>query len=131
MPDDEIDHLLFQAEARLEAARHLLKTGFYDDAVSRAYYSMYFATTAIFLARGIRVKTHRGLVARFGREFVVTGLIEAHFGRNLRIAEELRSEADYSISRQISDEEAAANVDDAERFLARAKEVIADIKKGR
>ena len=70
MPDDEIDHLLSQAELRLLAARHLLKTGFCDDAVSRAYYSMYFAATAMFLARGIRVKTHRGLVARFGQEFV-------------------------------------------------------------
>jgi uncharacterized protein (UPF0332 family) len=59
LPDDEIDRLLFQVEARLEAARHLLKTGFYDGAVSRAYYSMYFAATAMFLARGIRVKTHR------------------------------------------------------------------------
>ena len=131
MPDDEIDHLLSQAELRLLAARHLLKTGFCDDAVSRAYYSMYFAATAMFLARGIRVKTHRGLVARFGQEFVKKGLIEAHFGRILRIAEELRSEADYSIMRQISDEEAVANVDDAEMFLRRAKEVIADIKKGR
>lgn len=59
------------------------------------------------------------------------GLIEAHFGRTLRIAEELRSEADYSIMRQISYEEAVANVDDAERFFRRAKEVIADIMKGR
>ena len=130
MPDDEIDHLLRQAELRLDAARHLLKTGFCDDAVSRAYYSMYFAATAMFLARGIQVKTHRGLVSRFGQEFVKKGLIEAHFGRTLRMAEELRSEADYSIIRQISNEEAAANVDDAEMFLARAKDVIADIKKG-
>lgn len=130
MPEDEIDLLLAQAKLRLKAARQLLKTGFCDDAVSRAYYSMYFAATAMFLARGIRVKTHRGLVARFGREFVETGLIEAHFGRILRIAEELRSEADYSIIRQISDEEAAAILDDAERFLARAKDVIVGVSHG-
>jgi uncharacterized protein (UPF0332 family) len=88
---------------------------------------MYFAATAMFLARGIRIKTHRGLVARLGREFVETGLLEPHFGRTLRIAEELRSEADYSIIRQISGEEAAAILDDAERFLARSKDVVADI----
>ncbi len=97
MPEDEIDLLLGCAELRLKAASQLKKTGFPDDAVSRAYYSMYFAATAMFLARGIRVKTHRGLVARFGREFVETGLIEAHFGRTLRIAEELRSEADRNM----------------------------------
>ncbi|KUK44654.1 MAG: Uncharacterized protein XD72_0957 [Methanothrix harundinacea] len=128
MPEDEIDLQLVQAELRLKAARQLQETGFYDDAVSRAYYSMYFAATAMFLARGIRVKTHRGLVARFGREFVETGLIEAHFGRILRIAEELRSEADYSIIRQISDEEAAAILNDADKFLARAKDIITNIR---
>jgi len=128
LPEDEIDLQLVQAELRLKAARQLQETGFYDDAVSRAYYSMYFAATAMFLARGIRVKTHRGLVARFGREFVETGLIEAHFGRILRIAEELRSEADYSIIRQISDEEAAAILDDADKFMARAKDIITNIR---
>ena len=76
MPDEEIDHLLSQAELRLLAARSLQKDGFYDDAVSRAYYSMYFATTALFLARNIRVKTHRGLIAGFGQEFVKEDLLK-------------------------------------------------------
>jgi uncharacterized protein (UPF0332 family) len=77
------------------------------------------------------VKTHRGLIARFGQEFVENGLMERHFGRTLRIAMELRSEADYSVSREISKEEAAVTVEDAERFLAKAKEVIAEMKKSR
>ena len=130
MPDDEVNRLLSQADLRLDAARHLLKEGFYDDAVSRAYYSMFFATSALFLARNIQVKTHRGLIARFGKEFVEIGLIERHFGRILRIAEELRSEADYSITREISEEEAAVTVADAEMFLKRAREVIAEVRKG-
>lgn len=127
----EVDHLLSQAELRLKAAQHLLKEGFYDDAVSRAYYSMYFATSALFLTRNIQVKTHRGLIARFGQEFVEKGLIERHFGRMLRIAEELRSEADYSITREISEEEAAATVEDAEKFLHRAREVLDEIRIGK
>lgn len=131
MPDVEVDHLLSQAELRLKAAQHLLKEGFYDDAVSRAYYSMYFATSALFLTRNIQVKTHRGLIARFGQEFVEKGLIERHFGRMLRIAEELRSEADYSITREISEEEAAATVEDAEKFLHRAREVLDEIRIGK
>jgi len=77
------------------------------------------------------VKTHKGLIARFGQEFVERGLVEKDFGRILRIAMELRSEADYSISREIAGEEAAATVEDAERFLKKAREVIADIEEGR
>ena len=37
---------------------------------------MYFAATALLLARNIQVKTHRGLDARFGQEFVEKGLEE-------------------------------------------------------
>jgi uncharacterized protein (UPF0332 family) len=129
--DDEIDRLLSQSELRLEAARHLLKEEFYDDAVSRTYYSMYFAASALFLGRDIQVKTHRGLIARFGQEFVEKGLIERHFGQILRIAEELRSEADYSITRDISEEEAAMVVEDARGFLLRAREFIDETRRGR
>lgn len=131
MPNEEVDLLLSQAELRLEAARHLLNEGFYDDAVSRAYYCMYFATSALFLVRNIQVKTHRGLIARFGQEFVEKGLIERHFGRILRIAEELRSEADYSITREISEEEAAMTVGDADKFLLRAREIIEEMRIGK
>jgi uncharacterized protein (UPF0332 family) len=56
-------------------------------------------------------------------EFVDTGIIERHYGRALRIAEELRSEADYSISREISKEEAREIIKDAKEFLARIEEL--------
>jgi uncharacterized protein (UPF0332 family) len=49
LPDEEVDQLLTQAELRLKAAQHLLMNEYYDDAVSRAYYSMYFAATALLL----------------------------------------------------------------------------------
>ena len=54
-------------------------------------------------------------------------MVEKYYGRALRIAEELREEADYSISREISKEEAEAIVKDAEKFLVRIKEAIKEI----
>ncbi|WP_349770897.1 HEPN domain-containing protein [Methanothrix sp.] len=87
---------------------------------------MYFAAVALFLTRNISVKTHKGLIAKFGREFVDKGLVERYYGRALRIAEELRSEADYSISREISQDEARKTIDDAENFLWRLKEAISN-----
>jgi uncharacterized protein (UPF0332 family) len=130
LPDVEVTQLLSEAEKRLDVARHLMKEGFYDDAVSRAYYSMYFSTVALFLTRKIRVKTHKGLIARFGQEFIDTGLIERYYGRALRIAEELRSEADYSISREISEDEARETIKDAEKFLMRLKDEISHSERG-
>jgi uncharacterized protein (UPF0332 family) len=62
---------IFSVKPRIaSAARHLLDERFYDDAVSRTYYSMYFSTVALLLTRNVRVRTHTGLIARFGQEFV-------------------------------------------------------------
>lgn len=128
LPDpSEVDILINQAEKRLHAARHLFDEGFYDDSVSRAYYSMYFSASAIFQVMGITIKTHKGLVARFGLDFVNNGIIERSYGRALRIAEELRSEADYSISRNISKDEAENALLDAEMFLDRIKRAIEEM----
>ena len=128
MPEEaEIELLIGKAKRRLDAAHHLLEEGFYEDAVSRAYYSMYFAARTLLLKRDITVKTHKGLLSKFGLEFVDEGVVEKYYGRALRIAEELREEADYSISREISKEEAEAIVKDAEKFLVRIKEAIKEI----
>jgi len=128
LPEEaEIEILIGKAKRRLDAAYHLLGEGFYEDAVSRAYYSMYFAAKALLLKRDITVKTHKGLLSKFGLEFVDEGVVEKYYGRALRIAEELREEADYSISREISKEEAETIVKDAEKFLVRIKEAIKEI----
>ena len=128
MPEEaEIETLIGKAKRRLDAAYHLLGEDFYEDAVSRAYYSMYFAAKALLLKRDITVKTHKGLLSKFGLEFVDEGVVEKYYGRALRIAEELREEADYSISREISKEEAETIVKDAEKFLVRIKEAIKEI----
>lgn len=123
----EIQLLIDRAERRLEAAHHLLKEGFYEDAVSRAYYCMYFGAKALLLRKDITVKTHRGLLAKFGLEFVDEGVIEDYYGRALRIAEELREEADYSITRKISFEEAESVIEDAKKFLNRIVRVLEEI----
>ena len=128
MPEvEEIDILIGRAKRRLDAAYHLFKDGFYEDAVNRAYYSMYFAAKALLLKKDITVKTHKGLLSKFGLEFVNEGVVEEYYGRALRIAEELREEADYSISREISKEEAESVVEDAEKFLERIKRVLGEL----
>ena len=66
MPEEaEIDTLIEKARRSLDATLHLFRGGFYEDAVSRAYYSMYFAAKALLLKRNITVKTHKGLLSKF------------------------------------------------------------------
>jgi len=126
--EEEIEILIERAKRRLDAAYHLFEDGFFEDAVSRAYYSMYFAAKALLLKKDITVKTHKGLLSKFGLEFVNEGVVEEYYGRALRIAEELREEADYSISREITKEDAESIIEDAEKFLERIKRAIRELK---
>lgn len=70
---DEKQILIKNAYERLEAAKTLFENEFYGDAVSRAYYAMFFATKALLSQKSIYPRTHRGLISQFGLEFVKNG----------------------------------------------------------
>ena len=42
-----------KSREKLSAAKALLKDGFIDDSISRAYYSMFHAASAVLLSEGI------------------------------------------------------------------------------
>jgi len=64
------------AEEKLEAAEYLLKGGFYNDAVSRAYYSMFYSAKALLSLKEIYPKAHKGVITKFGLEFVKKGFVD-------------------------------------------------------
>ena len=106
---------------RLTAAEYLLEKGLYSDAVNRGYYSMFHAANAILLDRGITIKTHSGLIATFGQELIQSGEIERKYGRMFANAEELREKSDYSLSFQITKEQAECLLQDARTFVTMIK----------
>ncbi len=116
-----------QAEEKLRVAELLLKEGFYNDAVSRAYYCIFFAASALLSTKGISIKTHKGLLSQFSLGFIKTGQIDDSFIKAFKIAKELREEADYSIVRQLSREEALSVLADAKKFLMKTKQIIKEI----
>ena len=59
---EEVEILIRKAESKLNTAKILFEEGIYEDAISRAYYSMYYATKALLRMRGIFTKTHKGLI---------------------------------------------------------------------
>ena len=115
------------AQERLEAAEYLLKGGFYNDAVSRAYYSMFYSARALLSLKEIYPKAHKGVILKFGLEFVKKGFVEDAHGRALTHAKDRREIADYDIEKNIGEEEAESIVEDAISFLERIQEVIKEI----
>jgi uncharacterized protein (UPF0332 family) len=105
------------ANERLIAAEFLFEKELFSDAVNRGYYSMFHAVTAILLQNRITVKTHTGLIAKFGEIFIQPGTIDREYGRMLARAEELREKADYSLLSPITREQAEMVVKNARSFL--------------
>ncbi len=69
---------LAKAREKARVARELSSKGYWDDAVSRAYYAAFHAAQAALLTEGQRGDTHKGLVLLFGLLLVKTGKSRLH-----------------------------------------------------
>jgi uncharacterized protein (UPF0332 family) len=117
---------LRKAARALDEAKLLLAANKTEGASNRAYYAMYDAAHAALLAIGRElpnapIKTHPGLIAEFGKSLVLSGHIDAHFGRAFNRAHDIRLLADYN-AEPPSIEDAKWLVEQAEALLAAIKE---------
>jgi len=117
--------LIRKAEAALSGARVLLNSGDSDGACSRAYYAMFDAAhAALFAVRAedvaAPIKTHNGLVAKFGQHVVEAGHLAAEHGRDFNKVQNLRELADYS-GDPVDIDKAAWAIERAEAFVAAVK----------
>jgi uncharacterized protein (UPF0332 family) len=108
---------LSRAEEKPQAAKALLAAHFIDDAISRAYYAIFHAASAVLLAEGITVGSHHALVTMFGLYLVKPGKIARRFSRILSRLKDEREGGDYDIFSAFETEDADRAVADAEGFL--------------
>lgn len=67
--------LLDKAERMLEGAKSAHGAGFYEDAVSRAYYAAFHAVSAALASKHLSFSSHGQTLGAFNREFVATGMV--------------------------------------------------------
>ncbi len=90
--------LLKKARKSLAAAKLLLNDEFHEAAVSRAYYTMFYLTSALLHLKGLSFTKHGSLLGAFGLHFIKSGEIEQKFHRYLIDSFDLRHIADYDIN---------------------------------
>jgi hypothetical protein len=116
---------LGKARRLLEAAEHLARGGFHEDAVSRAYYAVFHAGCALLASIGRTVRTHDGLRATIGEHFVRTGRLEPRFARVLARSAADRNDADYNSTAVFLAEDAEEAIRGARQFVAAVEGLIA------
>lgn len=113
-----------KSREKLDAARTLLREGFIDDAISRAYYSMFHAASAVLLSEAITVESHSALKTMFGLHLIKTGKIEKKYGQWLNKLKDERENGDYDIFTSFELEDAKNGVNEAEEFLEEMRKYL-------
>ena len=103
---------LARSRQELAAAKLLADNGFNAQAVSRSYYSAFYAAEVALSSIGEVRSKHAGVIAAVGRILVREHGLEADAGRKLRSLFERRSRADYE-AEQVPAAEALRALDDA------------------
>lgn len=104
----------------LEEARDSLSRERFKWATIQGYYSMFHAARALIYSRGIRERSHYALLIALRELF--GNQLDSEDIRNFEEAMDLREEADYGLV--FSEEGATSVVNNAEKFLKRAKEIL-------
>lgn len=109
-----------RAKEELEASRVMLGNHFYAAAISRAYYAVYYAITALLMERGVVVKTHRQAAIEFRKRFIKTKHFDVKYSD---ILDEL-----FNV-RMLSDYDAIPEIDEAKtaRLLSLAKDFVEEV----
>ncbi len=106
--------LLDKSQRSIDAAQSLSERGFYDFAVSRAYYAMFYLAEALLDQEGLAFSSHAAVISNFGQYLALPGKIPAEYHRQLIDAQAQRTRADYDPQPNLTQQ-------DAEILIAQAK----------
>ena len=112
------------AKVKLGHARQIFEIDLFDDAISRAYYAMFYAAKAALLSKGVDLKRHSASIAKFRELFVVPGLVDTEYLRHLGQAQTARERSDYAPFAPVTREGAKEILQAAESFISKVNEIL-------
>lgn len=109
--------LINKAQESLNAAKLLKDNNYFDYAVSRAYYAMFYIAEAFLEGENKHFSSHAAVISSFGRDFAKLGKVPQDFHRILIDAQALRQISDYGKFQAISKQQAEQQIINAEIFI--------------
>jgi len=97
-PEERLEYVhyrLASAFNTFEAAKLLAESGFWNSAVNRLYYSVFYAVNALLVLKEIRTKSHAATKSQFAEHFIKTGKVDKKYGKLLSTLFDWRQKGDY------------------------------------
>ncbi|MBI5050268.1 MAG: HEPN domain-containing protein [Nitrospirae bacterium] len=114
-----------QAEESLEEAKFLLSGNKSPRSIiNRAYYAMFYSVLSLLVYEpysSYSSSKHSGVLSYFNKRFIKEGVFPDNIGRSINKAFELRQRGDYREYIDLSYEQVAPFIDDAEIFVKTVK----------
>ncbi len=90
-----VKYRLESAKKTFDAAKVLADNGFWNSAVNRLYYSLFYAVNALLVFNEIQTKSHSSTKSQFTLHFIKTGKLDKKYGRLLSELFDWRQKGDY------------------------------------
>jgi hypothetical protein len=93
--NEYVKYRIESAQKTFEAARVLAENGFWNSAVNRLYYSLFYAVNALLILNEIKTKSHSATKSQFSLLFIKTGRFDKKYGRLFSELFDWRQKGDY------------------------------------
>jgi uncharacterized protein (UPF0332 family) len=113
-----------KAVESLGAARRDLAARSFSFAISRAYYALFYAVSALLLEEGRRFQKHSGVRAIFNQHYVKTGKLSRTHGELYNRLFRDRQEGDYVEFKKFDEQYVSEQIKGCEEFLKEIRPLI-------
>jgi hypothetical protein len=97
-PEQKLEYIQYRLESSkktLEAAKVLAENGFWNSAVNRLYYALFYSVNALLYVSDIAVKKHSTVKTQFNLHYIKTGILDKKYGQLLSELFDWRQKGDY------------------------------------
>ena len=84
--EERVEYVKYRIESAnktFEAAKVLAENEFWNSAVNRLYYSIFYAVNALLVMNEIQTKSHSATKSQFSMYFIKTGKFDKKYGKLL------------------------------------------------
>ncbi len=126
--DKEILKLMIEkAESKLKMANIALTNDQYDDAVSRSYYAVFHAISALLYTKGLSFTSHSQTIGAFNKEFLKTEIFPKDYSKKIQTLFDERQTGDYDIRSDIDKVVASESTEFAKEVIENSKSYLEKI----
>ncbi|HLA38047.1 MAG TPA: HEPN domain-containing protein [Candidatus Brocadiales bacterium] len=120
-----IKEMIIKSREKLKTAQIDLEHERYDDSVSRSYYAVYHAISAVLFSKRLHFSSHAQTIGTFNKEFVKTKVFPSSFTKTIEKLFNERQIGDYDFETHLDAEVAQEDLTEAEKIIEACEEYLA------